>query len=278
MKSNPDLGAFVIKSTVSKAFLYFSYGILVLFTGLSLFIYFKLIIPVTEGTAHFSGDISILYYCIVFIMALALLILGTAAYRSRGILFYLYQNGMVTAHKGNTETLYFKDIQDVYLFTSGKRLFGANNIAVRKNNTADWYPISARYSDIYKVIELIRSRHAAVYAPLLLKKLEEGQSADFTYVDFKDLAMKQFTALNTNSYLNVKTKTMQVFKDRLVVDSETIYFKEVLRFSVTDWTNQMQLMNTAEKVVFKKAFTSVFSGDSFIVLLDELVNKNKFKD
>lgn len=278
MKSNPELGAFVRKSSVSKAFLYFSYGILVLFSGLSLFIYFKLIIPVNQGTTHFSGDVSILYYSIVFIMALALLIFATASYLSRGLLFYLYENGIVTEKKGTTETLYFKDIQDVYLFTSGKRIFGVNNIAVRKNSTSNWYPISARYSSIFKVIEFIRSRHVAVYVPIMLKKLEEGQSVDFTYVDFKNLAMKQFTALNTNSYLNVKTKTMQVFKDRLVVDSQTIYFKEVLRFSVTDWTNQMQLMNTDEKVVFKKAFTSVFSSDSFIALLDELVNKNKFID
>lgn len=278
MKSNPELGTFVRKSAVSKAFLYFSYGILVLFTGLSIFIYFKLIVPVTEGTMNFSGDISILYYSIVFIMALALLIFAIASYLSAGLIFYLYENGIVTDKKGITETLYFKEIQDVYLFTSGKRLFGVNNIAVRKNSTADWYPISARYSGIFKVIEFIRSRHIAVYVPLLFKKLEEGQSVDFNYVDFKNLAMKQFAAVNTNSYLNVNTKTMQVFKDRLVVDSQTIYFKEVLSFSVTDWTNQMQLMNKDEKVVFKKTFTSVFSNDSFIALLDELVNKNKFTD
>ena len=71
---------------------------------------------------------------------------------------------------------------------------------------------------------------------------------------------------------------MQIFKDRLVVDSQIIYFKEVLSFSVTDWTNQIQLLNTDGKVVFKKAFTSVFSGDSFVTLLNELVNTDKLRD
>ena len=278
MKSSSELGTFVRKSAVSKAFLYFSYVILVLFTAISLFIYFKAIIPVTEGKLNFSGDVSILYYCIVFIMALALIIFSIAVYLSKGSVFYLYQNAIVIDNKGSKETLYFKDIQDVYLFTSGKRIFDINNIAVRKNSTAQWHPISARYSDIYKVIAFIRSTHRSVNVPILLKKLEEGECVTFTYVDFKDLAMKQFMAINTNSYLNIKTKTMSLFQDKLIVDSQVIYFKEIHHFSITDLTNQIQLINSDEEIVFKKAYNSVFSSDTFTALLDELVNKNKFQD
>jgi hypothetical protein len=273
MKSNPELGKFVRKSALPKAFPYLSYGILVLFSGLSLFIYFKLIEPISRGTIRFDGGVGILYYFIIFITAIPLIISYVATYMSRGAIFYLYENGIVTNSKGNTETLYFKDIQDVYLFTSGKNMFAFNTIAIRKNSSADWHPISARYSGIYQVIEFIRSRHISVYLPLLLKKLEEGNSVDFTYVDFKNLPIKQFKSININSYLNGKTKTMQVFKDKLMVDSQIIYFKEVLNFSVTDWTNEIQLINTDEKVVFKKAFSSISSCDSFIALLDELINK-----
>ena len=278
MKSSSELGPFIRKSAVSKAFLYFSYVILVLFTAISLFIYFKAIVPVTEGTLNFSGDVSILYYCIVFIMALALIIYSIAVYLSKGSVFYLYQNAIVIDNKGSKETLYFKDIQDVYLFTSGKRIFDINNIAVRKNSTAQWHPISARYSDIYKVIEFISSTHRSVNVPILLKKLEEGESVTFTYVDFKDLAMKQFMAINTNSYLNIKTKTMSLFQDKLIIDSQVIYFKEIHHFSITDLTNQIQLINSDEETVFKKSYNSVFSGDTFTALLDELINNNKFRN
>jgi hypothetical protein len=278
MKSSPELGTFIRKSAVSKAFLYFSYVILVLFTAISLFIYFKAIQPVNEGTMNFSGNVSILYYCIVFIMALGLIIFTTALYLSKGSVFYLYQNAIVIDNKGSKETLYFKDIEDVYLFTSGKRIFDINNIAVRKNSTTPWHPISARYSDIYKVIAFIRSAHRSVNVPLLLRKLEEGESATFTYVDFKDLAMKQFMAINTNSYLNIKTKTILLFQDKLVLDSQVIYFKEIHHFSITDLTNQIQLVNNDDETVFKKSYNSVFSTDTFTALLNELINKNKFKD
>lgn len=278
MKSNPELGTFIRKSAVSRAFLYFSYAILILFTALSLFIYFKAIVPVNEGTLHFSGNVSILYYCIIFIMALALIIFSVAAYLSKGPIYYLYQNGIVTDHKGNKETIYFKDMGDVYLFTSGKRIFEINNIAFRKNSMSEWHSISARYSDIYKVIAFIRSTHRVINVPVLLKKLEEGQGIDFTYVDFKDLVIKQFMAINTNSYLNIKTKTMCLFKDRLVVDSRIIYFKEIHHFSVTDLTNQIQLINSDEETIFKKSYNSIFSGDCFTALMDELVNNNKLKD
>lgn len=278
MKSSSELGTFIRKSAVSKAFLYFSYVILVLFTAISLFIYFKAIVPVTEGTLNFSEDVSILYYCIVFIMSLALIIYSIAVYLSKGSVFYLYQNAIVIDNKGSKETLYFKDIQDVYLFTSGKRIFDINNIAVRKNSTAPWHPISARYSDIYKVIAFIRSTHRSVNVPILLKKLEEGQSVTFTYVDFKDLAMKQFMAINTNSYLNIKTKTMSLFQDKLIIDSQVIYFKEIHHFSITDLTNQIQLINSDDETVFKKSYNSVFSGDTFTALLDELINNNKFRN
>ncbi|MDW8850687.1 DUF6585 family protein [Flavobacterium sp. MMLR14_040] len=278
MKSSPELGTFIRKSAVSKAFLYFSYAILVSFTAINLFIYFKAIIPVNEGTLNFSGNVRILYYCIVFIMALGLIIFSIAVYQSKGSVFYLYQNAIVIDNKGSKEILYFKDIQDVYLFTSGKRIFDINNLAVRKNSTSPWHPISARYSDIYKVIAFIRSTHRSVNVPLLLKKLEEGESVTFTYVDFKDLAMKQFMAINTNSYLNIKTKTIFLFHDKLVFDSQVIYFKEIHHFSITDLTNQIQLINSDQETVFKKSYNSVFSGDTFTALLDELINKNKLKD
>lgn len=278
MKSSPELGTFIRRSAVSKTFLYFSYIILVLFTAISLFIFFKAIIPINEGTINFSGNVSILYYCIVFIMALGLIIFATAIYLSKGSVFYLYQNAIVIDNKGIMETLYFKEIQDVYLFTSGKRIFDINNIAVRKNSTAQWHTISARYSDIYKVIAFIRSTHHSVNVPILLKKLEEGENVIFTYVDFKDLAMKQFMAINTNSYLNIKTKTMFLFQDKLVFDSKVIYFKEIHQFSITDLTNQIQLINSDDETVFKKSYNSVFSGDTFTALLDELINNNKFKD
>lgn len=227
---------------------------------------------------NFSGNVSILYYCIAFIMVLGLIIFATALYLSKGPVYYLYQNAIVIDNKGSKETLYFKDIQDVYLFTSGKRIFDINNIAVRKSSTAQWHPISARYSDIYKVIAFIRSTHRSVNVPILLKKLEEGESVNFTYVDFKDLAMKRFMAINTNSYLNIKTKTIFLFQDKLVFDSEVIYFKEIHHFSITDLTNQIQLIDTDDQTVFKKSYNSVFSGDTFTALLDELINKNKFRD
>jgi hypothetical protein len=114
--------------------------------------------------------------------------------------------------------------------------------------------------------------------PILLKKLEEGESVTFTYVDFKDLAMKQFMAVNTNSYLNIKTKTIFLFQDKLVFDSQVIFFKEIHHFSITDLTNQIQLINNDGKTVFKKSYNSVFSNDTFTALLNELISKNKFKD
>jgi len=278
MKSNPELGTFILKSAVSQAFLYFSYVILALFTAISLLIYFKAIIPVNEGTMNFSGNVSILYYCIIFIMALGLIICTIAIYLSKGAVFNLYQNAIVIDNKGSKETLYFKEIQDVYLFSSGKRIFDINNIAVRKNSTAQWHTISARYSNIYKVIALIRSTHRSVNVPILLQKLKDGESLTFTYVEFKDLAMKQIMAINTNAYLNIKTKTIFLFQDKLVFDSQVIYFKEIHHFCITDLTNQIQLINSDDETVFKKSYNSVFSADTFTALLDELINKNKFKD
>ena len=85
-------------------------------------------------------------------------------------------------------------------------------------------------------------------------------------------------AINTNSYLNIKTKTIFLFQDKLVFDSEVIYFKEIHHFSITDLTNQIQLIDTNDQTVFKKSYNSVFSGDTFTALLDELINKNKFRD
>ncbi|MFL9483034.1 DUF6585 family protein [Chitinophagaceae bacterium LWZ2-11] len=273
MNTHPSLGKFELKTRPAKTFLYFAIVVFIVFTAICALIYFGAIIPINQGKASFSGDISVLYKAMAGIMGLAIAILILAVFFMKGATFYLYEQGIVADYKGNEKVTKYADIQDLYLFTSGKQMFGANNVAYRTNESDEWQAISAKYGNVGKGIKLIRSKHQTAYVPKVLQQLAEGKSVAFHYVEYVKLVATQFFAVNTNSYLNVKPKEMMLYKDKLIVGSETIYLADVQRFSINDWTNQIKLLNKENKTLFAISFYSVLSGDSFISVLDELINK-----
>lgn len=273
MNKNLDLGKLELKSAPGKAFLYFAIVVFIVFTAICGFIYFGAIVSVNEGRSSFNGDISILYKAIAGIMILAVIILITAVLSTKGNTFYFYGKGIIAANKGKQKTILYADIQDVYLFTSGKRIFGPNNVAYRTDERSDWQPISVKYSNYGKAIQLIRTRQQEAYVPKTRQHLTEGKSVTFHYIEYSKVIAKQIFALGTESYLNVTPKTILLYKNKLIIGHETINLADVQSFSINDWTNQIKLLNKENKTLFSISFYSVFSGDSFVALLDELINK-----
>lgn len=271
MNKKLELGKLELKSTPSKAFFYFAIFILIVCIAICGLIYFGGI--VYEGRLSFSGDISILYKAMAGIMTLGIAILVLSIFFTKGTTFYLYEQGIVSDNKGEQQTTLYTDIQDVYLFTSGKRIFGANNIAYRTDERTDWQVISAKYSNYAKAIQLIRTRQEEANVSKMLQQLNEGQSVTFHYIEYAKLLATQAFALNTKSYLNVTPKSMILYKDKLIAGHETIYLAEVQHFSLNDWTNQIKLSSKGNKTLFAISFYSVFSGDNFVSLLDKLINK-----
>ncbi|MCP2026299.1 hypothetical protein L1276_001443 [Flavobacterium sp. HSC-32F16] len=273
MSTHPELGKLELKSVPSKTFLYFAVFICILFAAICGLIYFGAIIPINQGKSTFSGDISILYITMIGIMILGIAILLLSIVLTKGAVFYLHEKGIVAVNKESQKITLYSDIQHVYLFTSGKRIFGPNNIAFRNNERTDWQAISAKYSNYGAAITTIRTRQQEANFPKILQQLNEGKSVNFHYIDYAKLLSTQFFALNTKSYLNVIPKTLVLYKDKLIAGHETIYLSDVQRFSTNDWTSQIKLLNKENKTLFSISFYSVFSGDSFTATLDKLINK-----
>lgn len=273
MNKNLELGILELKSGPNKAFLYFAIVVFIIFTAICGLIYFGAIIPINEGKSTFSGDISILYLAMAGIMILGTVILLLSIVLTKGEIFYLYKKGIVTTNKGNKKITLYADIQDVYLFTSGKQIFGPNNIAYRTDERNNWQVISAKYSNYRKAIQLIRNRQQQTKFLKTMQQLKEGKSVTFHYIEYSKLISKQLFALGTKSYLNISPKKIFLYKNKLIVGHETVNLAEVQQFSTNDWTSQIKLLNKENKTLFSISFYSVFSGDSFTAALDELINK-----
>lgn len=274
MKNTTQLGAFSSKHSPAKGFLYFSYFIFVLFSGISGLIYFKGILAVKEGRMNFSGDINMLYWVIAFIMGLALIILFSVYKMTRGKTHHLYENGIITEDDGQSKTRFFQDMEDIYLFSSGKS-FTTNNLAFRNRSEGDWEILTVRYSKVFKAINYITDRHAHLYVDKILGELENNKSVTFHYISYGTSLQKRMFATGTGSFLKVEPKDIIVYKDRLVIDSKTILISNLERFSVNNWINQISLYNKQNEVVFSTATNGIFSGRSFITLMDILINQTR---
>lgn len=272
MNTQNELGKLVYKSAPSKAFLYFSFVIMILFSAIGALIYFGGILPVKNDTAHFSGDISVLYGAIAFIMTLAILIMLLANYRTKGAIFYIYEQGIIADHKGRQKTTHFADMRDIYLFSSGRQLYFLNNLAYRSNEHEEWQAIPATYKNSAKVIEYIRTQHQAMQVPKVLQHLSAGKSVTFHYIDQSAVIAKKFIAIDTKSFLKVQSKELILQKDSLMVEDKIIPLSDIQRFSISDWTSQIHLFDRQGKPLFKTFFSSVFSGDTFVFVLNRLVN------
>ena len=272
MERTQDLGDLKSKHIPSKTFIYFASFILILLSALSAFIYFKGIVAVQEGKMNFSGDISILYWCIAFIMGFAVIILITAFALSKGKTFYLYERGIITEDGGDKKMQLFKDIKDVYLFSSG-RTFIINNIAFRSAENNDWEVITVRYTKVLQAIQFITSQHKAINVPQQLKQLQSGGNVTFKYISYGTSAAKKLFATGIKSFLKVDAKDIIVHHDHLLIDSKRIMISDLSRFSTNNWINEISLYNKENNIVFSTATNGVFSSQTFIALLDELINQ-----
>lgn len=276
MKNTQELGALKSSHSPGKGFTYFAFFILILFSGISGMIYFEGILAIKAGRMNFSGDISILYWSIAFIMGLGLIILFTALKLSQGKTFHLYEKGILTEGKGENKVQFYEDQEDLYLFSSG-RTFITNNIAFRSREQGDWETITVRYTGVLKAIEFISNQHETLYVPKALKELAQGQPVTFQYISYGDAIGKKLFATGTQSFLKVQPKEIIVHQDHLVIDAKKIMISDLQRFSVNSWTNQINLYNKENKIVFSTSTHGVFSGQSFITLLDQLINQEGFR-
>lgn len=272
MNQTQELGALNSKHNPGKGFTYFAIFILILFSAISCFIYFGAILAVKEGKMNFSGDISVLYWVIAFIIGLGIAILLLALKQSKGESFYLYERGIVTEGNGQTKTQLFEDLDDLYLFSSG-RTFLTNNIAFRTRKDGDWETITARYPKVFKAIDFITTQHEALYVPKVLRELEANKSLTFQYINYDTALGKKLFATGTQSFLKVQPKEIIVTKDHLIIDSTKFMISDLNHFAVNNWISQISLHNKENEVVFSTATNGIFSGRSFISLLDKLINQ-----
>lgn len=258
----------------SKAFLYFSIFVFIIFTLIGAIIYFMGIVAVQEGKMNFSGDISILYWVIAIILLLGAMMVWLALTISKGKTYVVYEAGIVVQDKKGERTLLFEELDDLYLFSSG-RSFVTNNIAFRKREDQQWEVITARYGKVLGAVKLITEQHQLINVPAHLKHLANGGTLTFNYVSYKDSAFKKLLATGTQSFLKVKTNDILVAETYLIIDGQKIMIKDLKRFSTSNLLNRISLHNDADEVVFSTAVNGIFSGTTLIVLLDKLVNEQK---
>ncbi|AOM79813.1 hypothetical protein [Pedobacter steynii] len=272
MNQTQELGALKSKHNPGKGFTYFAIFTLILFTAISAMIYFEGILAVQEGRLRFSGDISILYWCIAFIMGLGIVILLTALKLSKGKTFYLYEKGILTEGNGAGKIQLFENLDDLYLFSSG-RTFITNNIAFRNREEGNWEVITVRYTKVFKAIEFITTQHELLYVPKMQKELAENKPVTFQYISYDTALGKKLFATGTQSFLKVQPKEIILNKDHLIIDAKKIMIADLNHFSVNNWISQISLYNKENKVVFSTATNGIFSGRSFVSLMDKLINQ-----
>lgn len=273
MENTHVLGDLKSTHAPSKTFIYLTIFIFIIFSGISGLIYYGGILSVQQGKSNFSGDISVLYWAIAFIMGLAVFFLFLSIMLTKGKTYLIHEGGIISDDKGEKKTLLFKDMDDLYLFRSGKS-FMTNNIAFRNRNDKQWEVITPRYSKEFKAIELITEQHQAINTPEILKKLASGQSVTFNYINYGTSVSKQLFATGTKSFLKVEPKDIVVYKDHMVIDSKQIMFSTLSRFSSNDWISKISIYDKDNNVVFSTSTNGIFSGYTFISLLDHLINNN----
>lgn len=272
MNTTNQLGQLHSKHTPSKVFLIFGIFASMLFIGVAIFIYFGAILPVLEGTMHFSGDITVLYWCILFLVAVGFGILALTLFRNKGKTFCLYDLGIVTIDQGQRTSLLYENMQDVYLFTSGKSII-ANNIAFRSGTTGQWGAISAKYNNVSKAIDTIAQKHIELYASKMIQELKDGKSVTFHYIDYKTAMGRWIFSMGTNDFLKITPKSIQLTTESIIVDSKKTAIKDLSHFSGNNWINEIKLLTRSNEIVLRTSRNGIFSSDSFAVVMDFLINQ-----
>lgn len=167
------------------------------------------------------------------------------------------------------ETQAFKDIGDVYFFSTGKIYGLLNNVAFRTTENSNFQTISLA---VYKsgAIDIFLKNYVPARTTEVLAQAHTGKTVSFQSIDLKSRLGKQAFATGPAAFLNIETQKISLSKTSLTVKDIIYQLTDLLPINFSESGGYI-VENKLGDVIFSFTVFSLMSAEVFRLVFNELV-------
>lgn len=199
---------YVLKPSQSTSYVFMFFGILFLIAAIGTLYVLRFIVPPSSNLPKST------YSVVVLFLAIA----GFSLYKAKNqnqLAKIKLDEESITNLKTN-KTILWKDISDLYFFSSGKVIGLANNLAYRIEEDLPFTSISAeQYSR--KDLETIEALHLNPRVKEVLQNIRNDKNVKFFFIPQSNM-IKQALNVSSAQFLDIKT-------DEILIKSQSLTYK-----------------------------------------------------
>ena len=204
---------------------------------------------------------------LLILLGTGMLVLAAWQFKLRQGIFEVHEKGVFHA-KGRTTTYTpFADIEDVYLFNSGKAAGLFTNLAYRKNGKDPFKLANTHLKNFTEFQELFFALHLRERMPVAMHALELGDSITFNYVSTGQAWRKRIFG----NFLDITTEPIRLSKHTFEAHGRPMPTSMLRRDTLRHWTEDLVIKNMSGEVQFSTVAIGILSVDLFINLFDYVV-------
>jgi len=226
----------------------------------------------------------------VLISAILSLVLGIFLITLRHFIkpkqvYQLYENGILVITKPENKSRFipFENVMDIYLYRSGKYSRKIiNTMAFRETTGKEWHHITPNIAHADRLIEVIKNQQLLFSGPQALSTLAQGGVVNFRYLINCESKISHFLR---NNFLLMNEKKLRLSARYLISDDGHHIAVGDVQFisggqnnsegrNISERQNSqiIKLLDAHGRVLFSIPYTSLFSADLFIALIEHMIH------
>lgn len=231
----------------------------------------QLVFLLTLGKSAYFGQ-HVILMSTIFSISLGIILIILRQFIKPRQIFQLYENGVLVISKPDNKNKFipFETIDDIYRYRTGKYTRKIlNTMAFRESADRPWYKITPNIAHADRLIEVIKNAQLVIRGPQALNTLAQDGSVGFSYLTESKSKIRNFLRGN---FLLMNERKLRL--SALSLDSDDghhISIEEVQFISGGSNSQMIKLLDRHGRALFCVPYTSLFSADLFIALIEHMI-------
>lgn len=219
-----------------------------------------------------SGGLHVITLSAVFSIVLGALLFLLRHYAKPKQIYQLHENGILVINERDQKHRFvpFDQITEIYRYRTGKYTRKIlDTMAFREGNDKSWYKITPNIAHAERLIEVVKNEQLMSRGPQALAILANDGSFSFTYLAASKCKLHQFFSKNL---LMLNEKKLRLSARFITSDEGLCIPVEDIQYISGGSNSQMvRLLDTNGRILFSVLYTSLFSADLFIALIEHMI-------
>lgn len=253
-------------SELIETFTYSKLPLVLLYTLAAIFLLAAAFVLVLKSHVPVDGY-RMIYAASGLLLVIGLVVLGLAVWQRtlRKARYEVYERGITEVVGGRRTYVAFAEMQDLYLFGTGK--LGAagflTDVAYRLAPTTAFHWANQHLGRHLEFMQLVRQLHVRERLPEMISALSSNSVVTFNYVSSAQVWKKRILG----KYLDVTTQPILLTRTHIEVGGRRIPAATLTQVDINQWSERITIKDASGVVALSTIASGIFSLDLFLETL-----------